>query len=78
MFVMIKDAPVTIKSVTAGSSGFTYLGIFGEYTSRWPAAPASSLGGYQMHCSPAGNDIHHRCDGFSDDPNWTAFLGYYR
>ncbi len=65
-------AKISIKGVTpASDGGFTYLATWGAYGS-WYGAPASSLGGFQTQCDPAANDVHYRCSGFINDPNWIS------
>ncbi|MBM4318526.1 MAG: hypothetical protein FJ125_00845 [Deltaproteobacteria bacterium] len=71
-------AKISIKGVTPASDGaFYYLLTFGEYGS-WLGAPPSTLGGYKTQCPTGANDVHWRCSGFIDDPNWTAVYMYYR
>jgi hypothetical protein len=75
------DSPnkTTIKGVTPDSdSAFTNLALWQSTTSTWVLPPSSSEGGHQTHCHPDANDIHYRCSGHIDDPNWTAMYSYYR
>ena len=72
------NAKIPIKGVIPASDGaFNYLITWGEY-STWYKAPPSSVGGYQTHCHPAANDVHYRCSGFVDNPNWTSVTMWYR
>ncbi len=69
---------LSIKGVMPASDGaFHYLATWGSH-SKWSAAPPSSLGGYKTQCPKAANDVHYRCSGFLDDPNWTAIHMFYR
>ena len=74
----LTGAKISIKGVVPASDGaFYYLLTYGSY-GAWAAPPASTQGGYRTQCPEGANDVHWRCSGFLDNPNWTAVHMYYR